>query len=162
MEKLYPGKKFVQYKGRIFPFEDKSFEWAYSNAVIEHVGDYKRKLRFLREMVRVAKNVFFTTPNKYFPVDAHTMVFFLHWNDKMFSKWREKNNKWWPQETLNLVSHSELVQLLNDAGVKNYKIIKNPFMGLTMTFSVVIADPDTSPAPGKRAEYTEEKVLTTV
>jgi len=138
MDKIYPGMKFVQYNGGVFPFESKSFDWVYSNAVIEHVGDYKTKLKFVEEMVRVGKNVFFTTPNKYFPVDAHTMVFFIHWNDDRFWKWRQKNKKWLPKESLNLLSLSEIKQLLKDANVKNYKIIKNRFFGMTMTFSVIV------------------------
>jgi hypothetical protein len=145
MEKLYPGKRFVQYNGGAFPFKDKSFAWAYSNAVIEHVGDYQTKLTFVKEMVRVADQVFFTTPNKYFPVDAHTMVFFIHWNDSLFLKWREKNNKWMPKESLNLLSYSEIKQLLKDANVKDFKIIRNRFMGMTMTFSVIIN------CPGKKS-----------
>jgi len=38
--------------------------------VIEHVGDEDAQLLFLNEMMRVAKNVFFTTPNKYLPVES--------------------------------------------------------------------------------------------
>ena len=84
MENLFPGKRFVQYPGGKFPFSDKEFDWVFSNAVIEHVGDDCAQLLFLNEMMRVANNVFFTTPNKYFPIESHTNVFFLHWNDKLY------------------------------------------------------------------------------
>lgn len=138
----YPNMKFVQYPGDTFPFKDKQFDWAYSNAVIEHVGDIASKTNFLNEMNRVSKNVFFTTPNKYFPVDAHTMVWFIHWKDSLFSKWRKKNNNWWPQERLNLVSMKELKRLLEACKIENYKIVKNRVLGLTMTFTVVISEND--------------------
>ncbi len=139
MSELYPGKKFVQYDGGIFPFEDEEFDWAYSNAVIEHVGDYESKLIFLKEMIRVSRNVFFTTPNKYFPVDAHTMVLFIHWNDSIFYKWREWTQNWVPKETLNLLSLKEIRSLLEDADVsKRSRIIRNKLLGMTMTYTIVI------------------------
>ena len=138
MDKIYPGMKFVQYGGGTFPFDDNQFDWAYSNAVIEHVGSKEVKTEFIKEMCRVAKHVFFTTPNKYFPVDSHTLVFFRHWNDKHFYKWRQKHNKWLPKDTLNLVSIKELKRLLNDAGVKKYMIKRNRVLGMTMTFTVII------------------------
>jgi len=68
MGNLYPGKTFVAYPGGRFPFEDNEFDWVFSNAVIEHVGDDADQVMFVNEMLRVARNVFFTTPNKYFPV----------------------------------------------------------------------------------------------
>lgn len=138
VKKKYPKHNFVEYSGGTFPFSEKQFTWAYSNAVIEHVGDLKKKEIFLREMIRVAENVFFTTPNKYFPVDAHTGSFFIHWNNKLFSKWRNKNRKWLPLDRLNLLSIREIKQLLRMANAKNAKIIRNRFWGLTMTFSVII------------------------
>lgn len=142
MEKKYPGKKFVDYDGGRFPFEDKEFDWTHSNAVIEHVGTLAQKLHFIKEMVRVSKNVYFTTPNKYFPVDAHTLVFFIHWNDALFMKWRKWKNTWIPKERLNLLSLKEIKTLLKQADIKNYKIIKNRLMGITMTFTIVIMDND--------------------
>ena len=51
MEDLFPGKRFVQYPGGKFPFSDKEFDWVFSNAVIEHVGDDDAQLLFLNETV---------------------------------------------------------------------------------------------------------------
>ncbi len=91
MDQLFPQKKFIQYSGDDFPFEDNQFDWVFSNAVIEHVGYTPQQIKFVNEMLRVGKNVFFTTPNKYFPIESHTQVIFLHWNDDYFYKWLEKN-----------------------------------------------------------------------
>jgi hypothetical protein len=137
----YHHMKFVQYPGGRFPFEDKEFDWIFSNAVIEHVGDLSHKIEFIKEMCRTSKNVFFTTPNKFFPMDSHTMVWFIHWSDNRFMKWRKKHNRWLPKEKLNLISWKELRFLLKEAGVKNYQIRKNKLLGMTVTFTVVIISP---------------------
>ena len=73
--RLNPGKSFCQYGGGTFPFKDDAFDWVFSNAVIEHVGGRKEQVHFLQEMCRVSRHVFFTTPNKYFPVgEPHQYV----------------------------------------------------------------------------------------
>ncbi len=63
MNNLFPDKRFVTYQGGKFPFDDDEFDWVFSNVVIEHVGNDEALLMFINEMLRVAKNVFFTTPN---------------------------------------------------------------------------------------------------
>ena len=72
LSKKHMQKKFVQYPGKEFPFDDSEFSWVFSNAVIEHVGIRERQLLFINEMLRVSSKVFFTTPNKFFPVESHT------------------------------------------------------------------------------------------
>jgi hypothetical protein len=137
MDQLYPGKRFVRYPGGDFPFEDNQFDWVFSNAVIEHVGDEEAQLKFLNEMARVAKNVFFTTPNKYFPVESHTNLLFLHWNDRVFYDWCKKNRPRLTRDNLYLFSWRRLKALLNQADVGSYRLSRNRFLGLTMTFTVV-------------------------
>ncbi len=140
MEDLFPGKRFVHYPGGRFPFSDKQFDWVFSNAVIEHVGDDDAQLLFLNEMIRVAHNVFFTTPNKYFPVESHTNVFFLHWNDKLFYRWYDKNKIQAKRDNLYLFSYSRLQKLLKSSCATSFSVYKNRFIGIPMTFSITCTD----------------------
>ena len=67
--------RFVVGDGCKLPFPSQSFDWVFSNAVIEHVGDFERQKKFAAEIRRVArKGYFVTTPNKYFPIEPHTYL----------------------------------------------------------------------------------------
>jgi len=80
MDACSPGNGSSDTRAEGFPFSDREFDWVFSNAVIEHVGDDRAQLAFLNEMVRVAKHVFFTTPNQFFPIELHTGALLLHWS----------------------------------------------------------------------------------
>lgn len=83
LEKVYPGLEFVLGDGRNMPFEDNSFDLVFSNAVIEHVGSLQQQERFLLESVRVArKHIFLTTPNRWYPIELHTLLPFVHFLPK--------------------------------------------------------------------------------
>ena len=57
------------------PFAEKSFDWVFCNAVIEHVGDFTRQQELASEIRRVARiGYFVTTPNKWFPLEQHTYM----------------------------------------------------------------------------------------
>jgi SAM-dependent methyltransferase len=75
----FPKVRCVVADGRDLPFADGEFDVAFSNAVIEHVGDRAAQERFVRELSRVAGQVFVTTPNRLFPLDPHTLLPFVHW-----------------------------------------------------------------------------------
>jgi SAM-dependent methyltransferase len=61
--------------GRSLPFENRSFDWVFSNAVIEHVGNWEDQRQFASEIRRVAsKGFFITTPNRYFPIEPHALL----------------------------------------------------------------------------------------
>ncbi len=75
----YPGIRYVQGDACSLPFEDGEFDIVFSNAVVEHVGDRERQRALAAEAVRVGRRVFVTTPNRWFPVEVHTRLPFVHW-----------------------------------------------------------------------------------
>jgi hypothetical protein len=80
IETAYPGVRFVRADGHRLPFADASFDVVHSSAVLEHAGGGPDQELFLAELWRVArKAVFVTTPNRWFPVEFHTVLPLLHW-----------------------------------------------------------------------------------
>jgi hypothetical protein len=86
---------------RPLPFADKSFDIATSNAVLEHVGSRVNQAFFVAELLRVARNVFISVPHRFFPVEHHTAIPFLHFWDASFqvacrrlgkTEWADENN----------------------------------------------------------------------
>lgn len=81
----YPDVSFRQIvPGEKLPFADQSFDIACSNAVIEHVGGSEQRTGFIAEHLRVAKAVFITFPNRWFPVEHHTSLPLLHYSPRLF------------------------------------------------------------------------------
>jgi methyltransferase family protein len=67
--------RLVVADGCALPFASRSFDWVFSNAVIEHVGGKARQKQFADEIRRVsAKGYFVATPNKNFPIEPHTLL----------------------------------------------------------------------------------------
>ena len=80
---LYPGMRFVQADALALPFADAAFDIVHAAAVIEHVGAFERQSGLLRECSRVARRaVFVTTPNRWFPIEFHTVLPVVHWLPK--------------------------------------------------------------------------------
>jgi hypothetical protein len=75
----FPEVSVVQADGRELPFRDGAFDIGFSNAVVEHVGERVEQRRFVHELCRVSRQVFLTTPNRFFPLEVHTLVPFAHW-----------------------------------------------------------------------------------
>ncbi len=53
------------------PFDDNQFDLAFSNSVIEHVGNFERMRAMADEVRRVGRCYFIQTPNRRFPTDPH-------------------------------------------------------------------------------------------
>lgn len=138
-EKLYPLLKAILYDGKTFPFRDNNFDICWSNAVIEHVGDIDAQLFFIREMKRVSKIVFFTTPNKHFPIEIHTRTPLLHFLPKhIFEKYLNLiGKKWATGDYMNLLTKKDLTKLLEAAKITNYKIIENKILGFTLDYIII-------------------------
>lgn len=110
----YPLTHYVQIAAnKPLPFADNKFDIATSNAVLEHVGSRAYQKLLLSELMRVARKVFVSVPNRYFPVEHHTAVPLLHFSDLGFraacrvlakTEWTEPSN-------LILMSRASLAEL---------------------------------------------------
>lgn len=67
----YPDPRYVLFDGCALPFADQSFDLVFSNAVIEHILGPGRQEMFAREVMRVGKSWFITTPNFWYPFETH-------------------------------------------------------------------------------------------
>lgn len=135
----YPHVNTIRYDGRTIPFDDMSFDVCWSNAVVEHVGNRDRQLTFIKEIKRVAKTAFITTPNAHFPIEVHTRTPLLHFlPTPYFEKYLHLiGKKWATGDYMNLLSLRSIKSLLGDANISRFKIIENRLLGFTLDYVII-------------------------
>ena len=123
LEEIFPGMRFARADGRKLPFADCSFDFVHSSAVLEHVGSSSQQLEFLKELWRVARcGVFLTTPNRWFPVEFHSVLPLLHWLPPPLFRAilrRLGHHDLSLEENLNLLSKRDLTSLAVRSSLKN-------------------------------------------
>lgn len=150
---LHPDIRTVSYEGGVFPFADGAFDIVHSNAVLEHVGSETRQTGFLRECLRVGRSGMVTTPNRFFPIESHTLLPLIHWLGKerfdaviaALGPQRLKRafaplGRSFPVEeleNLRLLGAGELRAMLRLLGASHARVIKNRVAGLPLTLSVL-------------------------
>jgi N-acetylglucosaminyldiphosphoundecaprenol N-acetyl-beta-D-mannosaminyltransferase len=105
---------------RKLPFKSETFDWVFSNAVIEHVGDWKRQKQFADEIRRVAaKGYFVTTPNKFFPIEQHTFWPFYQFLPVQIQRRLVPYSPGYLKqyEEINLLSAKQMQELFPEASV---------------------------------------------
>jgi hypothetical protein len=75
----FPGVTFLEADLCSIPLPDGYFQAGLCNAVLEHAGTREQQAALVREVCRVCCCAMFTTPNRWFPVELHTLLPFLHW-----------------------------------------------------------------------------------
>lgn len=101
-----PNVTFAVADGCRLPYESKSFDWVFSNAVLEHVGSAERQRQFADEIRRVAKYGYFvTTPNKRFPIEPHSLLPFYQF---LSQTWQRRVVRFSPY----YLEHYEEIRLL--------------------------------------------------
>ena len=60
-------------------FDDRSFDIAFSNSVIEHLQTLENQRRMASEIQRVGKAFWVQTPNYWFPMEPHFLLPGWHW-----------------------------------------------------------------------------------
>jgi len=133
LEELYPGLKFCQIENNNkLPFKDDHFDAVFCSAVIEHVGTKSKQEFFIREILRISKSFFITTPNRWFPLEFHTFLPFLHWfpqkTHQLFLK-KLGYSFWANTDNLNLLSEKTFLNLFPQC--KSINIYKYRLFGLT-------------------------------
>lgn len=108
----------------------------WSNAVIEHVGDFDRQVLFVREMARVGHRVFFSTPNRGFPIELHTRLPLIHWLPKpVCDRILHRLGKGFATgDYMHLLTRGALRRVLHAAGVTRYRVFANRLAGLSLDF----------------------------
>ena len=115
---------------RCLQFKDGSFDIAYSNSVIEHVGSWEDQQHFAAEVRRVAPRYYVQTPNRRFIVDPHLLTPFIHFLPKCIARKLMRNftlhglitrpNQQWIDEFLartRMLTETEMHTLFPDAEV---------------------------------------------
>jgi len=133
LETRYPGVHFVLADGRKLPFDDGSFDVVFSNAVLEHVGSREQQGAFLAELHRVSRRaVFITTPNRWYPIEFHSVLPLLHWLPPKYFRKAMKllgHQELALEENLNLVSRSRLEELCTEAGFHSFSVGATHLLG---------------------------------
>ncbi len=126
LEQDYPGLRFVQADARDLPFPDASYDFVHSSAVVEHVGSYDSQIACLRELWRVSRRgIFVTTPNRWFPIEVHTVLPLVHWLPPHTFRaiLRGLGKDFFADEAnLNLMSGASLASAARAAGITNFRV----------------------------------------
>lgn len=135
----------IQGDGRRLQFPDRSFDIAFSNSVIEHVGGWEDQVAFAREIARIAPSYFVQTPNRWFPVEPHTLAPFIHFLPRA---WQPPLVRWlglWGLATrpdpptvrdfldgIRLLDASDMRRLFPDT-----EIVRERFLGMTKSLIAI-------------------------
>jgi hypothetical protein len=142
LEQRYPGVTYRQADGRKLPFAANSFDVVHSSAVLEHVGNFDSQRRFIEELARVAKRVVFvTTPNRWFPIEFHTVLPLVHWLPRSWFRGLLQGTRYKffsLEENLNLVDRREIRQLCGNLRDATVSVDRQRLLGLTSNLLVTI------------------------
>ncbi len=130
----FPHVDFIYGDGLNLSIESSSFDLVFSNAVLEHVGGVKNVSKFIHEAVRVArKEVILITPNRWFPLETHTKLLFVHWLPQRFFRRLLKKigmDFFAQEENLNLLSVKILKKLVAELNIVKYEFKYIKFLGM--------------------------------
>jgi hypothetical protein len=106
------------------PFADRAFDIAFSNSVIEHVGNEQQQQAFANTIRRLAPSYWVQTPSKWFPIESHcNLPFWWFYPTSLQQAWirrwqRQKQEfKWQQMSTTRVLSLRQLQVLFPEAQV---------------------------------------------
>ncbi len=137
------GIRCMAGSGLLLPFTNQSFDIAFSNSTIEHLGQSRHCQReFACEMMRVGRRVWCQTPARCFPVEPHFLTPFVHWFPLELRKCLVRNFTVWGWMTRASVRRCRAmaneIRLLNAADVESYfphlRIMRERCLGLVKSY----------------------------
>lgn len=115
LAKRFPEVSFQTIAPGRLPFADQSFDFVFCSAVVEHVGTREQQRAFVAELSRVSRGFLLSTPNRWFPLEFHTILPLLHWLPQRAHQavLRFIGKDFWAQtSSLNLLGPSDLRGML--------------------------------------------------
>ena len=129
-------------------FQDGQFDLVFCNSVIEHVTIPKNEIwevkstaefrersfaiqkHFASEIMRIGKNYFVQTPNRYFPMEHHSWLPFVQFlSRKNLIPFLRFTNKFWIKKTTpdwNLLTASQMQELFPDGKIRQERLLLMP------------------------------------
>lgn len=135
----FPDFELLLFDGTNFPIFKEKFDFAFSNAVIEHVGPNDSQIDWLNKISKITKTLFITTPNKWLPFETHTHTFFFHWFPDRIRNYiyRKIGKEAYANNYMWLLGEMKFKQLLIDSGFEIIAFHKNKFLFLTIDFVAI-------------------------
>ncbi|OGT45945.1 MAG: hypothetical protein A3E83_02580 [Gammaproteobacteria bacterium RIFCSPHIGHO2_12_FULL_41_20] len=142
LEKIYTGLIFKMGDVKKSPFRDGEIDIVFSSAVIEHVGSLNNQKQMLAECYRIAKKgVFITTPNRWYPVDLHTILPLIHWLPKKLHRIILKMIGlpfYSTEKNLNLLDENNLRHFCKELNIQNFTVKKITTFGFVSNLMLII------------------------
>ena len=126
-------------------YADKTFDIAFSNSVIEHLGTFEKQKAFAAEVRRVGKKLWIQTPARCFLIEPHLIAPLVHFFPKSIQRrlirhctvwgWLRKPTAQQVEDFLSevrLLSHREMVELFPDCEIFAEKVL-----GLTKSYVAI-------------------------
>lgn len=136
---------YIVADGRFLPFSQRSFDIAFSNSVIEHLGTFQDQKLFAEEIRRVGKAVWVQTPARSFPIEAHLTGPFIHYFPKRLQRKLARRLTVWGWiatdydrdieiflKEVRLLTYREMKELFPDC-----EIIRERWLGFTKSYIAV-------------------------
>ena len=143
----------VQGSGTQLGFADRSFDIAFSNSVIEHVGSLDAQSVFARELRRVGRQLWVQTPARSFFFEPHLLTPFIHFLPLSWQRRLVRNFTLWGWVTrpsraavdrmlggLRLLDYATFRALFPDCEIRRER-----FLGFTKAFVAVRIEARKSP-----------------
>jgi hypothetical protein len=115
----------VQGSGTQLDFADRSFDIAFSNSVIEHVGSCDAQRAFAEELRRVGRQLWVQTPARSFFFEPHLLAPFIHFLPLSWQRRLVRNFTLWGWVTRP--SQASVDRMLGELRLLDYAIFRDLF-----------------------------------